>query len=444
MGFSRQTWEKLLQPIRSRLFFLPGLLENTSMATLLVVTATPEEIEIPIRHLTRQGYEVTVLRSAAEALKVARAVRPDVVLLELRMPEMDGIEVCRGMRATFELEATPIIMLTVGAPDDGLIESFEAGADDFLSKPLNEAILAARIRSALRAKRNYDTILLMNQHLRAEIDRRERLEQEAIQAQRWEAIGRLAAGIAHEVSTPLQYIGDNLRFMQKGFEGVARLSDVVTRLVNAVKQGQVPATLIPEVERESCTSKTEYPMAEICNAIRQSLVGIDHLDRLMRAIRDCACLETKEKVPTDLNQMIQSVLTISRNQWDGVAKVVVDLDPHLPLVRCVPGELSQAILNLVTNAAQAMADVDGSYLLGKGAIAVRTRCRDGWAEICVEDSDTGIPDEIRFKVFDPFFTTRATGKSTGLGLFLARTIIVDRHNGTIGSEPRWGKERHSW
>jgi signal transduction histidine kinase len=148
---------------------------------------------------------------------------------------------------------------------------------------------------------------------------------------------------------------------------------------------------------------------------------------------------SEEKVQTDLNQAIESTVTVAHNEWKYVADLDLALDPQLPRVPCLPGEINQVILNLVINAAHAIGDVVGDGASGKGRIHVSTSRQGDWAEIRVQDTGTGIPESARARIFDPFFTTKVVGKGTGQGLTIAHSVVVQQHGGTIEFETELGK-----
>jgi signal transduction histidine kinase len=147
----------------------------------------------------------------------------------------------------------------------------------------------------------------------------------------------------------------------------------------------------------------------------------------------------KEKIPVDLNRAITSTITVARNEWKYVATLETKLDPSLPPVPCLPGEFNQVILNLIVNASHAIADVVEKGSSEKGRITVQTLNCPQWVEIRIQDTGTGIPEEVRGQVFDPFFTTKEIGKGTGQGLAIARSVVVDKHNGSIHFETEEGK-----
>jgi signal transduction histidine kinase len=258
------------------------------------------------------------------------------------------------------------------------------------------------------------------------------------QAQKLESVGRLAAGIAHEINTPAQYISDNIRFLQRSFDRIHPLLRQHQTLLRAVKAGAATPALLAGMEQALAECDLDFLIAETPRAVEQSLEGINGVSRIVHAMRDFSHPGTGEKVPIDLNQAVESTLVVAANEWKYVANLVKDFQPGLPPVLALPGELNQVILNLVVNAAHAIADVVGDGSKGKGTITLSTRLCGDWDQIQVGDTGTGIPETIRDKVFDPFFTTRPVGKGTGQGLAIARSVIVGRHNGTLSFQTQVG------
>jgi len=182
-----------------------------------------------------------------------------------------------------------------------------------------------------------------------------------------------------------------------------------------------------------------YLMEEVPKSICQTLQGVASVAKIVRAMKDFSHPGSGEKTPADLNHGIESTVTVARNEWKYVADLDLVLDPQLPLVPCLPGEINQVVLNLVINAAHAIGDVVGDGAGGKGRILVSTRRQGDWAVIRVQDTGTGIPEAAQARVFDPFFTTKAVGKGTGQGLAIAYSVVVEQHKGTIEFETELGK-----
>ena len=268
----------------------------------------------------------------------------------------------------------------------------------------------------------------------ADITQRLMLEDQLHQAQKLESVGHLAAGIAHEINTPTQYIGDNTRFLKDAFQGLASLLTNYERLLVAAQANNLSGETVREVASAVQQADAGYLLEEIPKAIEQSLEGVSRVSKLVAAMKEFSHPGSKEKTPVDLNRAIESTITVARNEWKYVADMETDFDPDLPMVSCLPDEFNQVILNLIVNAAHAVADVVGKGGSEKGKIKVQTRNCPDCVEIQIQDTGTGIPEAVQACIFDPFFTTKEIGKGTGQGLTIARSIVVDKHGGTIHFE----------
>ncbi|BBO82907.1 hypothetical protein DSCO28_34730 [Desulfosarcina ovata subsp. sediminis] len=265
------------------------------------------------------------------------------------------------------------------------------------------------------------------------------LERDRQQAQKLESIGQLAAGIAHEINTPTQYIGDNTRFIQESTDDLLGVLSACTDLLAAVKAGAPTRTAVQTLEQRIEAADLDYLRTEMPLAIEQTLEGITRVSDIVTSMRRFSHPGSDRKSPVDLNEALESTVTVARNEWKYVADLEVDLDPELPLVRCLPGEMNQVFLNLLINAAHAIGDNNNNGETGKGRIRISTRKNGQTVQIRIADNGGGIPESIRERVFDPFFTTKAVGRGTGQGLAIAHTVITEKHDGTIHFESRQGK-----
>jgi PAS domain S-box-containing protein len=264
------------------------------------------------------------------------------------------------------------------------------------------------------------------------------LEAQLRQSQKLEAIGQLAAGIAHEINTPIQYVGDNTTFFRDSWSSVAGLLTAARQLRKELGSGAVSQAAIDTFDKCGKIADVDYLAQEIPLAIDQTIEGVQRVAKIVSAMKEFSHPGSLEKRAIDLNRAIETTITISRNEWKYVAEMETNLDPELPLVPCLAGEINQVLLNLVVNASHAIADVRRENG-GLGTITLSTR-RDGDAvEISVADTGTGIPDHVRDRVFDPFFTTKEVGKGTGQGLMLAHAVVVKKHGGRIWFDSELGK-----
>jgi PAS domain S-box-containing protein len=259
-----------------------------------------------------------------------------------------------------------------------------------------------------------------------DVSERRRLEMELRHAQKLESVGRLAAGVAHEINTPIQFIGDNVRFIEETFEGVGKVIEAYQKGLDEMRSTPTLGGTVTEIEGVIEKADLEYLMEEAPKAIGQAIEGVDQVARIVRAMKAFGHPGSQDKQPADLNDAINNTLVVAQNEIKFIAEVTTDLG-ELPMVPCHVGDINQTMLNLVINAAHAIEAADR----GRGTIHVTTRVEDDQAVIEVADTGTGVPAEIADKLFDPFFTTKELGAGTGQGLALVRTLVVDRHGGKI-------------
>jgi PAS domain S-box-containing protein len=262
-----------------------------------------------------------------------------------------------------------------------------------------------------------------------DITERKKLEVELRQAQKLEAVGRLASGIAHEINTPIQFVGDNLRFLQDAFGELASSIEKYEELAEAAGNGAVSPELLKNVSETAASADLEYLSGEVPRALAQTLDGVERIATIVNAMKEFAHPEQKQKVAADLNQALASTLVVAGNELKHVADVETAFG-ELPPLKCYPGELNQVFINLLVNAAHAIADaVKENHQ--RGLIRVTTQREGDWVRIAISDTGCGIPEEIRDRVFDPFFTTKDVGRGAGQGLAISRSIIVEKHRGTL-------------
>jgi PAS domain S-box-containing protein len=261
---------------------------------------------------------------------------------------------------------------------------------------------------------------------------------ELLQAEKLASIGRLAAGIAHEINTPTQFVGDNTRFLDDAFGDLLRLLTVCQQIIAKGEDGSVDSELCTQALAISEEIDIDYLTDEIPTAIEQALEGVDRVSKIVRSMKEFSHPGSEGKTRMNINNAIESTATVSKNEWKYCAELVTDFDPKLPEVPCLPGEFNQVILNIIVNGAHAIIARNGENSSTLGQINVSTRLDGDFAEIRISDTGCGIPEEIRNKVFEPFFTTKEVGKGTGQGLAVARSVIVDKHGGTISIESEMG------
>lgn len=267
-------------------------------------------------------------------------------------------------------------------------------------------------------------------------EERAELERELVQAQKLESLGTLSGGIAHEINTPVQYVGDNIRFLQSAFLDLGTVMEVHRKLVSTARVGADLAGVLAQAAAVAEAADLDFLVTEIPSSLNQSIDGIGRISEIVQAIKEFSHPDAKEKTALDINRALTTTTTVSRNQWKDVAELETHFDMSLPQVQCLPGELNQVFLNMIINAAHA---IEGAGRNQQGRIIISTAKQDDWVEIRIGDTGVGIPEKNLAKIFDPFFTTKEPGKGTGQGLAISHRIITKKHGGTISVESEVGK-----
>jgi signal transduction histidine kinase len=298
-------------------------------------------------------------------------------------------------------------------------------------------ILFNDITDRLRWLRRLEEV---NRRQKQLIDDLNQTRQQLVQSEKMAAIGQLSSGIAHEINTPIQYIGENARFLQDAFEDMQKASKALQKLLEVTEKGALNEDLIAEARQQLEEADSDYLFDEVPRAINQSLEGVERISTIISAMKVFAGPNTEKMTDTDINEAIINSVNLSANEWKYHAEIETDLDPTLPPILCVPGEVNQALLNIIVNAANAISNqAEKASQAEKGKILIRSRLDGEWVVIDISDTGPGIPDEIKSKIFDPFFTTKEVGKGTGQGLTVVYQAIVEKHAGEIDVKTTLGE-----
>jgi signal transduction histidine kinase len=241
------------------------------------------------------------------------------------------------------------------------------------------------------------------------------------------------------VNTPAQYVTDNVSFLQRAFDKLWRLLDAQSNVIEAVRAGDVTPQVLEPVDAARAAAKLDYLARQVPRAIEQSLAGLGQVSSVVKAMKEFSHPSGAEKQPFDIHDVIESTSIVAKSEWKYVAELEFDFDWNLPPVLLLRNEFSQVLLNLIVNAAHAIAAALPPASGDKGKIVISTKAVGAQVEIRVRDTGTGIPEGVRARVFEPFFTTKEVGKGTGQGLAIAYSVVVDKHGGSISFETEEGR-----
>jgi two-component system, NtrC family, sensor kinase len=311
------------------------------------------------------------------------------------------------------------------------IEVLMNAAEECTSEgPPSRELLTQNLNLERVVQQKTETLQRQGEELKKALHDLQLTQTRLLQAQKLESVGQLAAGIAHEINTPAQFIGTNITFLEESFVDIKRLIDTFQKVLQTISQGSA----IPETGREAEKLFEEldwnYLENEIPTAIQQSKEGIKRVTTIVQAMKEFSHPGRKEKAFYDLNKILETTITVASNEWKYCAEIVTHFDANFPKVFCLADEIGQVFLNILVNASHAIASRNLNTT-EKGRITISTRHDQEHVEICIEDTGIGIPENIQAKVFDPFFTTKSVGKGTGQGLAISHDVIENKHNGSL-------------
>jgi len=334
-----------------------------------------------LTRLLAPHWQLEVVCNGKEALAAAAKSPPDLVLSDVMMPEMGGVELLNALRSDPSTEAIPVILVSARAGEEARLSGLETGADDYLVKPFAARELLTRVRTHLEMA-----------------SMRKRTQAQLVQSAKMASLGALVAGIAHEINNPLAFVGGHLATVEKSLEAVGGSGELAP----------------------SAASSWERAISRA----REARLGVERIQNLVHQLRVFSRLDEGELKRVSVRESIESVLAILRHRL-GENVTLVSAIEDVQLL-CFASLFNQAVMNLVANAIDAVE--------GQGTVGIRTRAQDGWLELTVTDSGQGIPVAIRDRIFEPFFTTKPVGAGTGLGLSITYSI-TQKHRGTIELEP---------
>lgn len=376
-----------------------------------------------------EHYDVSVATSGELALQIAASGKPDLILLDILMPGMDGYEVLTRLRAAPATRDIPVIFVTSLDAAEDEERGLNLGAVDYIAKPCRAPIVLARVRTRLELKRARDKLADQNALLESEVSKRlkenQQVQLQLLQSEKMAAIGQLAAGITHEINNPVGYVTSNLATLDNYLQNIFEVLDAHEKLEAAGVQNKAAWSEIHTLKRQK---NFAFLRSDIAELIAESRQGLARVAKIVSDLKNFARAESSDWLMADLHKEIDATLNIVWNELKYHCTLHKEYGA-IPAVYCIPSQINQVILNLLVNAAQAIPE--------KGEITIRTGLAGDEVFIAIADTGTGIPPENLPRLFEPFFTTKPVGKGTGLGLSISYGI-VQKHGGHIEVESTEG------
>lgn len=409
-------------------------MDENKGSSILIVDDVPANLNLLTGILKQHGYKVRPAPSGSLALDAARHAPPDLVLLDIHMPEMDGFEVCRRLKADDALKEIPVLFISALTETKDKIQAFEAGGVDYITKPFQVEEVLARVKTHLELRRARRELKKKNKRLKKTLTDLKSTQVRLIQSEKMAALGVLSAGVAHEINNPVNFIKTSILSLQSDVDDLLKVADLGASCCKTVHQSQC-------LEIQKLQEELEYEtiLKEIPGLFQSILEGIRRTEEIVRSLRTFARRDEMMSKGVDLHEIIDSALIMLRNRYKKIAEIVRDYGT-VPLIPCYVGKTSQVMINVLANAIDAIEKQESSR---QHQITIKTEVveREGhsWVAVHVTDTGAGIPAELIPKVFDPFFTTKEVGKGIGLGLYITSNIVRE-HKGTIevASEPGQG------
>ncbi len=420
----------------------------TASNSILIVDDTPNNIKILLDVLNNVGFDVSVAKSGEIALEKLPFIQPDLILLDVMMPGIDGFETCRCLKADENTKNIPVIFMTALSDSVNKLAGLRMGAVDYITKPIEIEEVLARINIQLKLKNTQQALINeVEERRQTEAKLKEALldlrhtQTQLVQAEKMSSLGRLVAGIAHEINNPISFIYGNLRHTHQYAQELIELLQLYQR--------KFP-TSDSEIQAKSEEADLEFMLNDFPKLLASMKVGIERIREIVLSLRVFSRLDEAGLKEVDIHQGLDSTLTLLEHRLKANSQVsnsqasnieVIKDYGNLPLVECYAGQLNQVFMNILNNAIDALLEENQKQTIP--TIKISTGITDDQSiSIWIADNGPGITADITQQIFDPFFTTKPVGVGTGMGLAISYQVVVERHQGILEcrSQPGEGTE----
>lgn len=414
---------------------------------ILVVDDTPANLEVVAEALNDAGFEVAIATDGQRAIKQATMSHPDLILLDVMMPGMDGFDTCRSLKSNAVTCDIPVIFMTALSDTTDKVKGFNLGAVDYVTKPFQEAELLARVRTQVKLHHLHQTLEQQveqrTMELKKALDQVQQSQLQVVQSEKMAMLGQLVAGIAHEINNPVNFIYGNISHVQ----------DYTADILSFLQLYQHHAAhAAPELKQAFTNLDLAFIQQDLPKTLTSMEIGTQRISEIVRSLRNFSRLDEAEYKAVNIHDGINSTVLILQHRLKAKPEspeiqIIRDYG-ELPLVECYAGLLNQVFMNILVNAIDALEEWNANQLLlgqplHPGQIVIRTSVLEQqWVQIAIANNGSAISPEVQQHIFDPFFTTKPVGKGTGMGLSISYQIVTEKHRGKLSclSTPGEGVE----
>ncbi|MBW4511295.1 MAG: hybrid sensor histidine kinase/response regulator [Scytonematopsis contorta HA4267-MV1] len=396
---------------------------------ILIVDDTPTNLDVISEALSDAGFDVAIATSGERALAQVKRRLPDLILLDVMMPGIDGFETCQQLKANPHTCNIPIIFMTALSDTDSKVRALELGAVDYIAKPFQEKEVLARVKTHLQLSNLTNNL---EEQVANKTDELQQKQLQLIQSEKMSALGQLVAGIAHEINNPIGFISGNIIHAQEYIQDLLQL-------VNLYQQYYPePVTQIQEKLREV---ELDYLQSDLPKLIESMQTGINRIKDISNGLRTFSRNDSDRPILFNIHDGLESTILILKHRLKasdhrpGIQ--IIQEFGQLPEIECYAGQLNQVFMNILANAIDAVEESQ----INTGCITVKTELAENQQEVFIRITDNGVgmTEEVKQRIFDNLFTTKPVGKGTGLGLAIAYQIVVEKHNGVLDVNSYKGK-----